>query len=106
MPIQNETSVGNSSVITSGILAVSVPTITLQDAAITASLTGNVAASHVQAHFSRLLSLDDSAITTSANEGDGGSIHIVDGKGTILLDNSQISTSVQGVAGNGGDIHV
>ena len=104
--IQNDASVGNPSVVTPGLLTVSAPTILLRDAEITASSTGNVAASHVQVDFGQRLSLDTSGITTSANQGNGGSIQITGGKGMILLDNAQISTSVQGAAGNGGDIHL
>ncbi|QLH51275.1 MAG: filamentous hemagglutinin N-terminal domain-containing protein [Candidatus Accumulibacter cognatus] len=104
--IQNDASLGNPFGVTPGLLAVSAPTILLKDAEITAASTGNVAASQVQVDFSQRLALDNSGITTSANQGNGGSIDITGGQGTILLDNAQISTSVKGVAGNGGDIHV
>ncbi|WP_288130779.1 filamentous hemagglutinin N-terminal domain-containing protein [Accumulibacter sp.] len=106
LSVQNFATVENPGALIPTTLAVSAPTILLRDAEITASSTGNVAASHVQVDFSQRLSLDTGGITTSANQGNGGSIQITGGKGMILLDNAQISTSVQGAAGNGGDIHL
>jgi hypothetical protein len=56
-------------------------------------------------NFSDRLRLDPSSITTSANEGNGGPIRILGGQ-VILLQNSQITTSVLGTSGNGGDIGI
>ncbi|QLH51273.1 MAG: filamentous hemagglutinin N-terminal domain-containing protein [Candidatus Accumulibacter cognatus] len=106
LSVQNFATVANPGALIPTTLAVSAPTILLKDTEITAASTGNVAASQVQVDFSQRLALDNSGITTSANQGNGGSIDITGGQGTILLDNAQISTSVKGVAGNGGDIHV
>jgi filamentous hemagglutinin family protein len=87
-------------------LAVSAPTITLIDSSISAASSGNVAASDIRIDFDRLLYLDPSFITTSANAGNGGSIVIV-GNGILFLDQSQISTSVASLTnGNGGDITI
>ncbi|HKA42327.1 MAG TPA: filamentous hemagglutinin N-terminal domain-containing protein [Burkholderiales bacterium] len=86
-------------------LVVSAPDIILKGAQITAASTGNVPASDVQINFTNQLSLDPSGITTSANLGNGGSITIQGGK-FMLLENSQITTSVLGAAGNGGDINI
>jgi filamentous hemagglutinin family protein len=106
LSIRNDATVANPGNLIPTTLTVNAPTILLKNAEITASSTGNVAASNVQANFSHLLALDNSGIITSANQGNGGSIHITGGNGTILLDNSQITTSVKGAAGNGGDIHL
>ncbi|MEF8715242.1 MAG: filamentous hemagglutinin N-terminal domain-containing protein [Accumulibacter sp.] len=106
LSVQNFATVANPATLIPTTLAVSAPTILLKDAEITASSTGNVAASKVQVDFSQRLSLDTAGITTRAYQGNGGSIDITGGQGMILLDNSQISTSVQGAAGNGGDIHL
>jgi filamentous hemagglutinin family protein len=86
-------------------LTVSAPNIGLKDAQITAASTGNVAASNIQINFGDRLNLDPSSITTSAKAGNGGSIRI-QGPGVVVLDNSQITTSVAGLTGNGGDINI
>ena len=70
---------------------------------ITAAATGNVAASNVSVDFGSLLSLNDSAITTSAQDGDGGTIQLA-GTGMLRLKDSRINTSVLGPSGDGGDI--
>lgn len=95
----------------SGRLSVSAPDITLIDAQITAASTGNVNASDIDIEFTRKLYLDPSAISTSANSGDGGAIDIRGGQ-LMVLENSIVSTSVSGLVGfngnpaNGGDIRV
>jgi large exoprotein involved in heme utilization and adhesion len=45
------------------------------------------------------------SITTSANQGNGGSVSI-SGQGPLWLDHSNITTSVTGTSGNGGDINI
>lgn len=73
---------------------------------ITAASSGNVAASRIEVDFVDLLVLRDAAITTTAQDGDGGTIRITGGRG-ILLDRSQVTTSVLGAQnGNGGDISI
>ncbi len=62
-------------------------------------------ASAIQIHFLGRLNIDPSNITTSANQGNGGPITI-DGGQIIVLQDSQITTSVQGDLGNGGDISI
>lgn len=86
-------------------LSVSAPLIELRNGEITAASTGNVAASSISVNFTDHLSLEKGSITTSANIGHGGSIHIRGGN-LLNLDRSQITTSVLGLAGNGGDIHI
>ena len=88
-------------------IAVSAPVIRLINGArISAEAPGNKNASDVRISFGSLLSLVDSSITTSANQGNGGAIEIT-GAGTIVLRNSQVATSVTGrFNGNGGNIDV
>ncbi|OGA69606.1 MAG: hypothetical protein A3G81_29830, partial [Betaproteobacteria bacterium RIFCSPLOWO2_12_FULL_65_14] len=103
--ITNDATVTSPGKLTPTSLTVTAPNISLQDAQITAASTGNVAASNIEVNFADRLSLDSSSITTSANAGNGGSIRIQGGK-LMVLDNSQITTSVLGESGNGGDIRV
>ena len=103
LSIRNDASVAHPEALIPTTLKVSAPDITLKNARITASSTGNVAASDIQIDFTGKLMLDPSSITTSANQGNGGAIRIQGGK-LISLQNSQITTSVLGLTGNGGDI--
>ncbi len=103
LSIRNDATVANPAALVPTTLKVQAPDITLKDASITAASTGNVAASDIQVNFTNRLSLDPSSITTSANLGNGGAISIFGGK-IITLENSQITTSVLGLAGNGGNI--
>ena len=105
LSIQNNATVVDPGKLVPTTLVVSASDITLMDAQITAASTGNVPASDVQINFTNQLLLDPSGITTSANLGDGGSITIQGGK-FMMLENSQITTSVLGAAGNGGDINI
>jgi hypothetical protein len=77
----------------------------LRDASIKANASGNVAAGALDISFGDRLSLMRSSITTSANAGDGGPIKI-SGRQAIDLNNSEITTSVLGVTGNGGNINI
>lgn len=92
-------------------LSLSAPDISLIDAQITAASIGNVNASNIAIDFSDRLYLDPSAISTSANTGDGGAINIRGGR-LMVLDKSIVSTSVTGLVGfngnpaNGGNINV
>ena len=105
LSIRNDATVADPTRLAPTLLSVSARDITLRDAQITSASTGNVAASNIQVDFKNSLSLDPSSITTSANAGNGGSVGIQGGK-LIILDNSQITTSVLGASGNGGDIGV
>ena len=88
------------------LLTVSAPEINLNSGGqITAASSGNIAASNIQVDFGSRLVLTDSAITTSAQDGNGGAIQII-GSGVLSLHNAQITTSVLGLSGNGGDISV
>lgn len=87
------------------VLKVSGGDLTLEDGSIQANSSGNVAAGALDISFGNRLSLTRSKITTSANAGNGGPITIRGGQ-IIDLVSSQITTSVSGVTGNGGDISV
>jgi hypothetical protein len=86
-------------------LTLSASDITLKNAQISAQSFGNVNASDILVQFSGQMVLDPSSIATSANLGNGGSITIRGGQ-SLFLDNSSITTSVGGAAGNGGDITI
>ena len=105
LSLQNAATVEAPQAIVPGLLTVSAPGISLTNGSITTRSTGNVAAGNIQVNFTDRLWLDPSSISTSANEGNGGSIRIQGGK-LMVLDNSQITTSVLGASGNGGDIGV
>jgi len=100
---------GNSSqpaAVSASTLTVSAAQLSLQDgAAIKANATGNVAAGALQIDASEHLSLTQASITTSANSGNGGPISLKAGQ-WVDLNRSQITTSVLGAVGSGGNIAV
>ncbi len=69
---------------------------------ISAASRGRRPASEIVVESRGVLSLNDSLVTTSAEQGDGGSIDLSAGR--IDLGRSQVTTSVSGTAGSGGDI--
>jgi large exoprotein involved in heme utilization and adhesion len=103
LSIRNDASVVNPGQLNPTVLSVTAPKIILNDAQITAASSGNVAASSIQVTASERLALDSVSITTSANLGNGGAIAIQGGK-VMTLNNAQITTSVAGLTGNGGNI--
>jgi filamentous hemagglutinin family protein len=106
LAIRNEALVMDPESLKPTLLWVSAPSIKLSSGGeITAQSSGNVAASDIRIDFGNQLWLDPSRITTSAAQGNGGSISIR-GPGVIRLDQSQITTSVSGPSGNGGDISI
>jgi filamentous hemagglutinin family protein len=103
--IQNDATVAGPGVIPT-LLTVSAPTISLLNGGqITAASSGNVAASDVQVKFGPQLTVSNASIATSAANGNGGGIAVI-GTGTLVLQNGQITTSVTGQQGNGGDISI
>jgi large exoprotein involved in heme utilization and adhesion len=86
-------------------LTVQAAQLILDGGAIKANSTGNIAAGSLQINFSDHLFLKRGSITTSANAGNGGAISIQGGK-LIDLNNSEITTSVMGITGNGGNISI
>jgi large exoprotein involved in heme utilization and adhesion len=102
--IENHATVPSPASIVPTTLSVVAPSITLNNAAITAASTGNIAASDIKIKFGSQLYLDPSFVTTSSVNGNGGSIFI-QGLGTIFLNNSELLTSVSGLLnGNAGNI--
>ena len=107
LSIANEANVFDPSLLTPTRLTVTAPVVELQDASITAASTGNVAASDIVVNVGKLLFLDPSSISTSSVDGDGGAISILGPNAFVVLENSQITTSVTGLLnGNGGDITI
>jgi hypothetical protein len=112
--ITNQASVGNPSALQPTSITVTAPRIFVNDSpdAITSQSSGNVAASNIAIHASQTLRLDNGGITTTANQGNGGSIEInktddIVKTGLIWLENAQIASSVNGdVNGNGGNIRI
>jgi len=104
--IRNDASADQPGVILPSLLTVSASSITLVNGGkISAEAFGrNGAASDIQIHFGDRLLVDPSSITTSATDGNGGSI-LIEGSGVLTLDHSQIRTSA-GSSGNGGDITI
>jgi large exoprotein involved in heme utilization and adhesion len=75
-----------------------------QGARITAESAGNVPAAPVNMKLRDLVVENGSRITTSANEADGGPITI-QGE-TVFLRDGLVTTSVEGLKGDGGDIAI
>ena len=75
-----------------------------QNSSLSAATGGNVSASPIFIQAGELLLSDASRITTSANEADGGPI-VINCERIIIMD-SQISTSVAGKTGDGGNITI
>ena len=103
--IENGASVAAPGSIQPTAINIQARTIELNGGLITAASSGNVSASGIDINYAQLLRLDSGSVSTSANQGDGGAISI-DGQGPLWLDHSNITTSVSGVSGNGGDIHI
>jgi filamentous hemagglutinin family protein len=104
--IRNEATVANPASLTPTSLTVTAPNISLtNDGQITAASSGNVAASNIRVNFGPQLTVSNARISTSAQDGNGGSIS-VSGTGVLVLQNGQITTSVAGTQGNGGDIGI
>ncbi|HSV54016.1 MAG TPA: filamentous hemagglutinin N-terminal domain-containing protein [Burkholderiaceae bacterium] len=106
LAIQNDATVHDPAAVVPGTLIATAPTIAIgQDAKITAQATGNAPASNIEVNFTDRLVLDHGSITTSAKDGNGGAIRI-QGGGVVALRHAQITTSVTGLTGNGGDIDI
>lgn len=88
-----------------GSFQVSAPAILLSDASLSASSFGSVAAGTIDVSFTGVLSLVSSRINTNTLQSDGGSITVQGGR-LVSLNKSQITTSVSGLTGNGGNIRI
>jgi filamentous hemagglutinin family protein len=106
LAIQNDAVLHTGTQVVPGTLVATAPVIEIgQDARITAQATGNAPASNIEVNTTDRLLVDHGSITTSAKDGNGGSIHIQGGH-VVSLRHAQVTTSVTGLAGNGGDIEV
>lgn len=89
-----------------GKLSLSAPNVyVLGDAFVSAGAFGSGAASNIDIGFTHQLLLSNGAISTRSDLGDGGNITIQGGK-LVAANKSQITTSVLGAGGNGGDIRI
>ena len=77
----------------------------MNGASISASSTGTGNAGTITVNASDSLVMQNSSITTQTIQSDGGDIHIQTGR-MVQLNDSQITTSVQGGTGNGGNITI
>jgi hypothetical protein len=105
LSIRNDATISRTDNLVPTTLTVISPRLNIQNAGITAASTGNIAASNLVITTRNVLHLDSGRITTSANQGNGGSI-VIQGGQFIWLDRSQVTTSVSGITGNGGDITI
>ena len=103
--IENAASIADSTGLVPALLYVSAPLIEMDGSAMSASASGNIAAGGITVLASERLAMRDSAISTSATDGNGGPIAIDAGR-LLSMRGSAIRTSVSGVTGNGGDIAV
>jgi filamentous hemagglutinin family protein len=100
------TSKTGSSENTPTFLGVTAPNIELDQALITATVTGSSKGGNIVINAGNRLRLTDSTITTESVNGDGGPI-VVNAGTVIHLRNSQITSSVGGALnGNGGNIEI
>lgn len=89
-----------------GVIAIATDTLLATGGgAISSRATGSGAAGDVAVVAASEITLAGGAITTAAANGDGGNIQVAAGR-LVHLDHGQIFTSVQGGAGNGGNIEI
>ncbi|MGM9480660.1 two-partner secretion domain-containing protein [Roseateles sp. NT4] len=105
LDISNFATVANPAALQPTRLSVRADQLAMSDATISADAGGNVAASRVDIATTGAARLVRSAITTEANEGNGGPVALDAGR-LLVLDNSILTTSVLGRQGNGGDIDI
>ncbi len=89
-----------------GTLSVSASRIIIDGGLVSALSSGNIAAGNLRLSANQGLTLRNAELTTTARDGDGGDIDVTT-DGMLLMDHSQVTTSVLGTSnGNGGDIRV
>jgi hypothetical protein len=103
--ISNQANVANASSLVPTHINITTPNLTMTNSQIVADSSGNVDAGDINITFSDRLSMDPSAISTIANNGNGGNI-VIKGGNMFWLQDSAITTSVLGLQGNGGDISI
>ena len=104
--IQNRGMVPNGEDIPFGQIDITTPHLTLAgNSFINAQSTQNADASNITMHIANVLQMKSSSISTEANSGNGGAIHLDTGNYMDLMQSS-ITTTVKSSIGNGGDITV
>jgi filamentous hemagglutinin family protein len=103
--VENDATLPDPSIVAPTHITIHANTLLLNGGVITAASTGNVDASAIDLDYGQSLRTIDGSITTEASDGNGGPITI-SGSGVLRLDGSQITTSVSGASGNGGDIDI
>jgi hypothetical protein len=104
--ISNDATVVNPTGIKSTQINIQAQNIQMTGGQINAQSTGDIDASSIDIHFGSSLRMDPSEISTSAVDGNGGPITIT-GSGPLLIDHSNITTSVLGTSnGDGGNISI
>jgi hypothetical protein len=103
--ISNQADVADTSALVPTSISISAPNITMNNSQIVADSSGNVDAGDINITFTDTLFMDPSAISTLANNGNGGDI-VINGGNMIWLQDSAITTSVLGLRGNGGNISI
>ncbi len=106
LSIANDAQVANPVVLTPTELNVRAGQVLLADAEVNAAASANSNASAISLTSAGALRAERSLVGTSARDGDGGPIRLA-AQGTVQLRDTQVTTSVEGLAsGNGGDISV
>jgi hypothetical protein len=103
--ISNKATAANTSSLVPTYINIVTPSLYMTNSQIVADSSGNVDAGNINITFTDWLSMDPSAISTSANNGNGGNI-VIKGGNMFWLQDSEISTSVLGLQGNGGNISI
>ena len=103
--ISNKANVANTSSLVPTHINIVTPNLTMTNSQIVADSSGNVDAGDINITFTDTLYMDPSAISTLANNGNGGNI-VINGGNMFWLQDSAITTSVLGLQGNGGNIDI
>lgn len=86
-------------------IRIAAPRILLDRAQISTDATGNFGAGTISIAGGERLNMVGSEVRTTANNGDGGAITI-NGGAMLVMDNTELTTSVLGRTGNGGNIAI
>lgn len=106
LSIANDATVADPGLLTPTALTLRAGSLRLDGAELTAAATGNTRAGNIVIDTPGALLATASRISTTAIDGDGGSI-AVNAAGGVLLKDSALTTSVEGTTnGNGGDITI
>ena len=102
--IRNDATVSVPPSVAPGTLSVTGRDVVLNGSQISSASSGNVQAGAVNVTSRNQLTLTNSVISTTGQEAGGGAISVVGGK--VVVDNSQLTSSVLGGAGNAGNIDI